>query len=306
MASAPRLPLNPGRGCPRPGRRPEMSFRPARGPIVDGSTGSRGTTMNTSGYAPVNGLSMYYEIHGTGRPLVLMHGGLTTIDLAFGRLLPGLAASRQAIGVELQGHGHTADTGRPLSLDSLADDIAGLLDLLDIKRADLFGFSLGGLVATQLAVTRPERVDRLGLAASPFPPGRLPRRCARSGPVRHLDTDAYRAGLRRHARGVCPGRAGPGPLPGLRREGIEDGGQLHRLVSGGAGLDQGGNADHGGRQRLRAGGARRSDAPADPGQPAGGAPGYHAHAADPAGRAGDAYHREVPGPGPLTNRGPAW
>ena len=126
--------------------------------------------MNTSGYAPVNGLSMYYEIHGTGRPLVLMHGGLTTIDLSFGRLLPGLAASRQAIGVELQGHGHTADTGRPLSLDSLADDIAGLLDLLDIKRADLFGFSLGGLVATQLAVTRPERVDRLVLAASHFHP----------------------------------------------------------------------------------------------------------------------------------------
>jgi pimeloyl-ACP methyl ester carboxylesterase len=126
--------------------------------------------MKTSGYAPVNGLSMYYEIHGTGRPLVLMHGGLTTIDLSFGRLLPGLAAARQAIGVELQGHGHTADTGRPLSLDSLADDIAGLLDLLDIKRADLFGFSLGGLVATQLAVTRPERVDRLVLAASHFHP----------------------------------------------------------------------------------------------------------------------------------------
>jgi len=126
--------------------------------------------MNTSGYAPVNGLSMYYEIHGTGRPLVLMHGGLTTIDLSFGQLLPGLAASRQAIGVELQGHGHTADTGRPLSLDNLADDIAGLLDLLDIRRADLFGFSLGGLVATQLAVTRPERVDRLVLAASHFHP----------------------------------------------------------------------------------------------------------------------------------------
>jgi pimeloyl-ACP methyl ester carboxylesterase len=124
----------------------------------------------TSGYAPVNGLNMYYEIHGAGRPLILLHGGLLTIDLSFGRLLPGLAAFRRAIGVELQGHGHTADTDRPLSLDGLADDIVGLLDMLEIECADLFGFSLGGLVATQLAVTRPDRVDRLVLAASHFHP----------------------------------------------------------------------------------------------------------------------------------------
>jgi pimeloyl-ACP methyl ester carboxylesterase len=124
----------------------------------------------TSGYAPVNGLNVYYEIHGAGRPLVLIHGGLLTIDMSFGRVLPGLAASRQAIGVELQGHGHTADTDRPLSLAGLADDIVGLLDLLDVERADLFGFSLGGLVATQLAVTRPERAGRVVLAASHFRP----------------------------------------------------------------------------------------------------------------------------------------
>src|ERR1039458_3515298 len=99
----------------------------------------------TSGYAPVNGLNMYYEIHGAGRPLILLHGGLLTIDLSFGRLLPGLAAFRRAIGVELQGHGHTADTDRPLSLDGLADDIVGLLDMLEIECAYLFGFSLGGL-----------------------------------------------------------------------------------------------------------------------------------------------------------------
>lgn len=123
-----------------------------------------------SGYASVNGLNMYYEIHGSGRPLVLMHGGLLTIDMSFGRVLPGFAVSRQAIGVELQGHGHTADTHRALTLDGLADDIVGLLDLLGIERADLFGFSLGGLVATQLAVTRPERVDRVVLAATHFRP----------------------------------------------------------------------------------------------------------------------------------------
>jgi pimeloyl-ACP methyl ester carboxylesterase len=124
----------------------------------------------TSGYAEVGGLSMYYEVHGASRPVVLIHGGLLTIGLSFGRLLPGLAASRQAIGVELQGHGHTADTDRPLSLAGLAGDIVGLLDVLDIERADLFGFSLGGLVATQLAVTRPERVDRVVLAATHFRP----------------------------------------------------------------------------------------------------------------------------------------
>jgi pimeloyl-ACP methyl ester carboxylesterase len=124
----------------------------------------------TSGYAEVGGLSMYYEIHGAGRPLVVLHGGLLTIDLSFGRVLPGLAAFSQVIAVELQGHGHTADTDRSLSLDGLAGDIVGLLDLLDIERADLFGFSLGGLVATQLAVTRPERADRVVLAAAHFRP----------------------------------------------------------------------------------------------------------------------------------------
>jgi pimeloyl-ACP methyl ester carboxylesterase len=126
--------------------------------------------LKTSGYAEVGGLSMYYEISGAGRPLVMLHGGLMTIDLSFGQVLPGLAASRQVIGVELQGHGHTADTDRPLTLAGLAGDIVGLLDLLDIERADLFGFSLGGLVATQLAVTRPERADRVVLAAVHFRP----------------------------------------------------------------------------------------------------------------------------------------
>jgi pimeloyl-ACP methyl ester carboxylesterase len=95
---------------------------------------------------------------------------MLNIGMSFGRLLPGLSATRQAIGVELQGHGHTADTDRAVSLDFLASDIVGLLDLLEIERADLFGFSLGGMVATQLAVSHPERVDRLALAAVPFRP----------------------------------------------------------------------------------------------------------------------------------------
>jgi pimeloyl-ACP methyl ester carboxylesterase len=122
----------------------------------------------TAGYAQVNGLNMYYEVHGTGRPLVVLPGGLLTIDLSFGAFLPGLARDRQVIAVELQGHGRTADIDREFTLEHLADDIAGLLDHLGIDRADLFGFSLGGLVAFQLALRHSARVDHLVLAAVHF------------------------------------------------------------------------------------------------------------------------------------------
>src|SRR3954452_25339112 len=98
-------------------------------------------------YAPVNGLQLYYETQGSGRPLVLLHGGLMTIDLNFGPVLEPLAASRQVIGIELQGHGHTADTDRPMTIEGLASDVVALLDHLGIPEADLYGFSLGGLVA---------------------------------------------------------------------------------------------------------------------------------------------------------------
>src|SRR6266542_625018 len=94
-------------------------------------------------YAPTNGLQLYYETHGSGRPLVLLHGGLMTIDLNFGPLLEPLAASRHVIAVELQGHGHTADIDRPMTIDVLALDVLALLDHLGITEADLFGFSLG-------------------------------------------------------------------------------------------------------------------------------------------------------------------
>jgi len=125
-------------------------------------------------YAPVNGLQLYYEIHGSGRPLVLLHGGLMTIDLNFGPLLEPLAASRRVIAVELQGHGHTADTGRPMTIEALASDVVELLDQLEVEQADLFGFSLGGLVACAVAAAAPGRVGRLIVAsADPHrPPGR--------------------------------------------------------------------------------------------------------------------------------------
>ncbi|MBO0779544.1 MAG: alpha/beta fold hydrolase, partial [Ktedonobacteraceae bacterium] len=102
--------------------------------------------MNTDAkgsYAVVNGLAMYYEVHGTGFPLVLLHGAFTTIDM-FAALLPLLASTRQIIAVELQGHGHTADIKRELRFEYLADDTAALLAHLGIEQADVFGYSLGG------------------------------------------------------------------------------------------------------------------------------------------------------------------
>lgn len=127
--------------------------------------------MVTSGYAPAReGVSTYYEVHGEGRPLVLLHGGGMTIDLTFGTLLPELAGGRQVVAAELQGHGHTADADRPFSVPALAGDVVALLDHLGLARADVFGFSLGGLVATELAVRYPARVDRAVLASTFFRP----------------------------------------------------------------------------------------------------------------------------------------
>jgi pimeloyl-ACP methyl ester carboxylesterase len=129
---------------------------------------------NSMTYAPVNGLQLYYEVHGSGRPIVLLHGGLLTIDLTFGPLLEPLAASRQVIAVELQGHGHTADSDRAITIGALADDVVALLDHLGIAEADFFGFSLGGLVAYEVAFSAPARVGRLIVASADArrPPGR--------------------------------------------------------------------------------------------------------------------------------------
>jgi len=124
-------------------------------------------------YAPVNGLQLYYEIRGSGRPLVLLHGGLLTIGLSFGPLLEPLAASRQVIALELQGHGRTADTGRAMTIEALAADVVALLDHVGIAEADLFGFSLGGLVAYAVALGAPARVGKLIVASADAhrPPG---------------------------------------------------------------------------------------------------------------------------------------
>lgn len=135
------------------------------------------TAPDPSGrYAAVNGLKMYYEIHGSGRPLVLIHGGGSTIESTFGRILPVLAKTHRVIAVELQAHGHTLDIDRPLSFEQDADDVAALLQQLHIEKADIMGFSNGGTTALQIAIRHPARVNKLVLAAATYkrdgmPPG---------------------------------------------------------------------------------------------------------------------------------------
>jgi pimeloyl-ACP methyl ester carboxylesterase len=119
----------------------------------------------TGGYAPVNGLNMYYEIHGTGRPLVLLHGNLSAIDTSFGKLLPALAKTRQVIAIEQQAHGRTADIDRPLSVAQMAEDTVALLEHLGIEKADFFGYSMGSALALAIAILHPEVVGKLVLAA---------------------------------------------------------------------------------------------------------------------------------------------
>lgn len=124
------------------------------------------TTSAQSGYAAVNGLKMYYEIHGAGgAPLVLLHGAFSAIGTSFAALLPSLAATRQVIAFELQAHGRTADIDRPMSLEQLADDVAAALQELGVAQADLFGYSMGAGVALQVAVRHPQRVRKLVLAS---------------------------------------------------------------------------------------------------------------------------------------------
>jgi pimeloyl-ACP methyl ester carboxylesterase len=132
---------------------------------------SEGDEMNDTStrgnYAEVNGLNMYYEIHGTGQPLVLLHGAYMTIDL-MGEVVPALAETRQVIAVELQGHGRTADIDRPLTYEQMADDIAALLRHLVIEKADVFGYSMGGGVAFQVAIRHPEVVRKLVVASASY------------------------------------------------------------------------------------------------------------------------------------------
>ncbi|ROT33834.1 alpha/beta fold hydrolase [Micromonospora sp. HM5-17] len=123
-------------------------------------------TQGTGRYAEVNDVNLYYETHGSGRPMLLLHGGLGSGDM-FGPILPTLAERHQVITVDFQGHGRTADVDRPLDPDFLADDIAALIDHLGLDRPDVVGYSLGGGVALRVAVRHPNTVGRI-VAASAF------------------------------------------------------------------------------------------------------------------------------------------
>ncbi len=118
-------------------------------------------TPSTTGYADVNGLHLYYETYGSGAPLVLLHGGMLTIDLNFATLIPTLAQTHTVIGVEMQGHGRTANIDREITYANLATDIVALLDHLGIERAAVLGHSMGGGVALELAVNHPDRVSAI-------------------------------------------------------------------------------------------------------------------------------------------------
>src|SRR5438128_12351405 len=122
-------------------------------------------TKATGKYANTNGINLYYETHGSGRPLILLHGGLMSSE-TFGPVLPQLSERHQVIAPDLQGHGRTADIDRPLDVRLMADDIAALIDHLGLDRPDVVGYSLGGGVALQTAVRHPDKVGRLVAASA--------------------------------------------------------------------------------------------------------------------------------------------
>lgn len=132
---------------------------------------SPAATPAETGYAPVNGLEMYYEIHGSGgTPLVMLHGAYANIPM-WGDLLPRLAATRTVIAVETQGHGRTADIDRPITYQAMADDVAALIEQLGLGAVDIFGYSMGGSTALQVAIRHPEAVRKLVLISTYFNSG---------------------------------------------------------------------------------------------------------------------------------------
>src|SRR5258706_3604660 len=131
------------------------------------STATR-SKKSTQGYVDVNGLQMYYEVHGKGQPLVLLHGAFSGVGTSFGGLIPELAKTRQVVAFELQAHGHTADIDRPLTLEGLADDTAAAIKELGLEPADLFGYSMGAGVALHAVIRHPEVVRKLVFASGTY------------------------------------------------------------------------------------------------------------------------------------------
>ncbi|WP_211092168.1 alpha/beta fold hydrolase [Chitinophaga eiseniae] len=121
-----------------------------------------------SGYAPVNGLKVYYEVYGEGRPLILLHGAFMTIGTNWGQLIPELSKNRKVIAIELQGHGHTPFSERKLSPATLASDVEGVMDYLKIDSADVAGYSFGGAVAYKFAIRSPKRLRKLVIISATY------------------------------------------------------------------------------------------------------------------------------------------
>jgi pimeloyl-ACP methyl ester carboxylesterase len=135
--------------------------------VLIATLGQACATAADSGYAPVHGVKMYYEVHGTGQPLILIHGGLGSSDM-FGAIMPDLSRTRQVIAVDLQAHGRTADIDRPMTYQAMADDIAALIHYLKITKADIMGYSVGGEVALRTAIQHPEVVRKLVIVSAAF------------------------------------------------------------------------------------------------------------------------------------------
>src|SRR3954470_22170732 len=127
--------------------------------IASSSIGQQIKPSN-SGYAPANGISVYYEVYGKGKPLVLLHGAFYTIDMNWGQLIPELSKTRKVIAIEMQGHGHSPFSDRKLDIKTLASDVEGVMDYLKIDSADVAGFSMGGSIAYQFAVQSPKRLRK--------------------------------------------------------------------------------------------------------------------------------------------------
>src|SRR6187397_3580331 len=135
--------------------------------IASSSSGQKIKPSN-SGYAPVNGINVYYEVYGEGKPLVLLHGAFYTIDMNWGQLIPELSKTRKVIAIEMQGHGHTPFSERELSITTLASDVEKVMDYLKIDSADVAGFSMGGSIAYQFAVQSPKRLRKLVIISSTY------------------------------------------------------------------------------------------------------------------------------------------
>src|SRR5215471_19211752 len=127
-----------------------------------------GQQKPTTGYAPVGGLKIYYEIHGSGEPIVLLHGAFYTIEMNWGQLIPELSKTRKVIAIEMQGHGHSPFSDRKLDINTLASDVEGVMDYLKIDTADVAGFSMGGSIAYQFAVKSPKRLRKLVIISSTY------------------------------------------------------------------------------------------------------------------------------------------